>query len=134
MIPLPLLPVIAAGLVPLIVGALWYHPRVFGTKWMSLKHITPDMADRSSRLSMHSTAIMLVLGIVCALILSRVLTALSIVSVAGGLLTALSLWIGFIIPGTVSRVLWDHVPVSLYLIETGQWLAALSVMSIVLIY
>ncbi len=134
MIPLPLLPVLAAGLVPMLVGAFWYHPNVFGAKWMSLKHITPEMAERSSRLAMHSTAVTIVLGIFSALILSRVLVALEIETLAGACVTALSLWVAFVVPATMSRVLWDHAALSLYAIETGQWLVSLTIMSIVLAY
>lgn len=134
MIPLQLLPVLAAGLVPFLVGAFWYHPRVFGALWMSLKHITPEMAERSSRLAMHSTATMIVLGIFAALIVSRVIVALDVQTLTDASLTALSLWLAFVVPATINRVLWDHISLPLYAIETGQWLVTLILMSVVLAY
>ena len=134
MIPLPLLPVLAAGLVPFLVGAFWYHPRVFGSQWMRLKHITPEMAERSSRLALHSTATMVILGIIASLIMSRVLTALEIDMLGGAVLTAFSIWIAFVVPATINRVLWDHIAFRLYLIESGQWLVSLIIMAIVLAY
>ncbi len=134
MIPLPLLPVLAAGLVPFLVGAFWYHPRVLGATWMSLKHITPGMAERSSRLAAHTTATMLVLGMFAALILSRVIVGLQIDTLGGACLTAFSLWLAFVVPATINRVLWDHSTLALYMIETGQWLVSLTLMSIVLAY
>lgn len=133
MIPLPLVPVIAASLVPLIVGAVWYHPGILGTRWMSYKHITPAMADRASKLSVHTTAVMIVLGVVTAFMLSRILYALDIHTYSGGLITAASLWVGFVVPATISRVLWDHAPLALYVIETGQWLVSFCIMSLVLL-
>ncbi len=134
MIPLPLLPVLAAGLVPFLVGAFWYHPRIFGAIWMSLKHITPEMAERSSRLALHSTATMLTLGIFASLILSRVLVALQVETLVAACVMAFALWLAFVVPATIHRLLWDHAPLSLYAIETGQWLVTLVVMSIVLAY
>jgi hypothetical protein len=134
MIPLPLLPIVAAGLVPLIVGSFWYHPSVFGSRWMSLKQITPEMAERSSRLAAHTTAVMLVLGMCAALILARVLHALSVESIAEALFTAVSAWLGFVVPATINRVLWDHVSLMVYAIETGQWLITLCLMAVVLVY
>lgn len=134
MIPLPLLPVLAAGLVPFLIGAFWYHPRVFGARWMSLKHITPELAERASRLAMRSTATMIMLGIVAAVILSRILIALQIETLGSAVVTAFSIWIAFVVPATINRVLWDHATLSLYAIETGQWLVSLTVMSIVLAY
>ena len=35
--------VLIAGIIPLIVGWIWYHPGVFGTAWMNATGITPDM-------------------------------------------------------------------------------------------
>ena len=31
-----------AGLIPLLVGFIWYNPKVFGTIWMRAAGITPD--------------------------------------------------------------------------------------------
>ncbi len=134
MIPLPLLSILAAALVPFLVGAFWYHPSVFGTMWMSYKHITPEMAERSSNFSSHTTAVMIVLGIPAAMILSRIIVTLEIESYGGAIMTAFSVWLAFIVPATINRVLWDHVPLSLYAIETGQWLVSLVLMSVVLLY
>ncbi len=30
------------GLIPLIIGFVWYHPKVFGTAWMTASGVTPD--------------------------------------------------------------------------------------------
>ncbi len=134
MIPLSFLPILAAGLVPSIVGSLWYHPRVFGARWMSLKHITPDMAERSSRLSLQSSAVLILLGVIASLVLSRILIGLNVETVSGACVTAASLWLAFIVPGTINRVLWDHISFQMYAIETGQWLVSLILMSIMLLY
>lgn len=129
---MPLLPVIAAGLVPFIVGSMWYHPKILGSTWMRMKHITPDMAERSSRLLLHSTAIMIVVGILSSFMLSHVLYALEVATVLHATLLAFGLWLGFVIPSSINRVLWDHAPLTLYAIETGQWLVSFIIMAIVL--
>jgi hypothetical protein len=126
--------VFAAGLIPLIVGSVWYHPGVFGTRWMSYKSISPEMANRASRLSLHTTVVMVVLGMITSFLLSHVLYALSIVSYTDAFITAVFLWTGFIVPVTINRVLWDHEPLVLFGIESGQWLVSLCIMSLVLIY
>lgn len=131
---LAFLPIIAAGLVPSIVGSLWYHPNVFGTRWMRMKRITPDMAERSSRLALHTTAVMIVLGMACASMLSRVEYAMAIDTYSGALALGIGIWIGFMVPSTISRVLWDHSSFPLYAIETGQWLLSICVMSVILVY
>ncbi len=134
MIPLPLLPVLAAGMLPFLIGSFWYHPKVFGARWMGEKHITPEMAERSSRLATHSTAVSIVLGLVASLFLSRVLVALHVETLSAALITASWMWVAFVVPATIHRVLWDHISVRLYLIETGQWLVTLMCMSVVLAF
>ena len=130
---MPLLPVIAAGLVPFIVGSLWYHPSLFGSAWMKMKHITPDMAERSSRFAFHSTGITIVVGLFASFMLSHVLVGLAIDSVWDAVLIAFGIWLGFVVPATISRVLWDHTPLALYGIETGQWLVSFCIMATVLV-
>jgi hypothetical protein len=36
--------VLASALAPLLVGFIWYHPKVFGNTWMRAAGITPEMA------------------------------------------------------------------------------------------
>ncbi len=40
--------VLVAGLVPLITGFIWYNPKVFGTAWMNVTGITPEMGKSSN--------------------------------------------------------------------------------------
>src|SRR3989344_5663905 len=58
--------VLAAGLVPLIVGFFWYHPRVFGAPWVRMMSITPEMAERGQGSRMRHTLISLVAGVAAA--------------------------------------------------------------------
>lgn len=128
------LPIIAAGLVPLITGALWYHPCVFGNRWMSLKRITPEMAERSSRQSLLVTFITVLLGIVTAAMLAFVVHVLRLDTIFHAALSGFCIWISFVVPTAMHRVLWDHVPLALFFIETGQWLVSLVIMTTVLSY
>lgn len=130
---LAFLPIIAAGLVPSIVGSMWYHPKIFGERWMRMKQITPLMAERSSRLSLHTTAVMIVLGITCAYMLARVEYAIAIDSYSGAIALGIGTWIGFMVPATISRVLWDHSSLALFGIESGQWLVSLCIMALILL-
>ena len=34
------LAILVSALIPLIIGAIWYHPKVFGTAWMHATGIT----------------------------------------------------------------------------------------------
>lgn len=134
MLPHNLLPILAAALVPMIVGSVWFHPRAFGTVWMSLKHITPDMANSAARRSYSTMFLLFIAGLSCSLLLAYVLGALRVTSGTESILIATALWLGFTVPATIGRLVWDHIPLQLYLIETGQWLVSLVIMAIVLVY
>lgn len=40
--------VFASGLIPLIVGFIWYNPKVFGTAWMNVTGMTHEKAKNSN--------------------------------------------------------------------------------------
>ena len=40
--PFNVLPLFGAALIPMIVGAIWYNPKVFGTLWMRLTGKTEE--------------------------------------------------------------------------------------------
>lgn len=124
--------VTAAGLVPLIVGSVWYHPRVFGHRWMSLKRITPEMAERSAQSVMISTTVTILFGISTAWMLLYLVHAFRVDTLFHSFVSACAIWIAFVVPTAMHRVLWDHVPFTLFLIETGQWLVSLCIMIVVL--
>jgi hypothetical protein len=131
---LDLFPFFAAALVPMLVGAFWYHPRVFGTTWMDLKHITPDMANSAARRSISSAFLLFVGSLCCALVLGYILGALAVSTYVDSMFVAISIWLAFIVPPTLGRLVWDHVSYKLYAIETGQWLVSLIIMSFLLVY
>jgi hypothetical protein len=39
---------LAATFVPLVIGFIWYHPKVFGNAWMRAAGITPDAAKNAN--------------------------------------------------------------------------------------
>ena len=46
------LAIVGAALVPLIVGMIWYSPKVFGNTWMQVNGFTPEgMKDPNSAVS-----------------------------------------------------------------------------------
>ena len=60
--------VIAAVAGSFALGALWYHPRVFGAAWMRLARVTPEAASRAARY--RSRAALFECGIVGVLALA----------------------------------------------------------------
>ncbi len=40
--------VLLAALVPMVMGFIWYNPKVFGTAWMAASGMTPEKAKQSN--------------------------------------------------------------------------------------
>ena len=125
--------VLAAGLVPLIVGFFWYHPRVFGAPWVRMMRITPEMAERGQGSRMRHTFVSLVAGIVAASVMSVIATVWGAESVAGTIWLALLLGVGFMVPTSLGDVLWELKPLKLYLIDSIYWLVSFIVIGPVLL-
>ena len=53
------LAIIVSALVPLIVGSIWYHPKVFGTAWMHATGITEVKIKKSSPVKSYIIALVL---------------------------------------------------------------------------
>lgn len=64
--------VIAAAFVPLIVGFIWYNPKVMGTKWMELSGVTPESAKESNMVKVFG------ISLVCSFILAFIIPTFTI--------------------------------------------------------
>lgn len=66
-------PILAlAALVPLVVGFIWYNPKVFGTSWMAAAKITPGGEQK------NSMAMMLIVSYILSLFAAMALQSLVI--------------------------------------------------------
>lgn len=130
---LTILPVVAAGLVPLIVGAAWYHPRVFGRPWVRLMRVTPEMADRGQPKRLRYTLVSLVGGLVTAFVMRMLSDAWGAEQVPQALALATLAWAGFMIPTSLGDVLWELKPFTLYAIDALYWLVSFILMALILL-
>ena len=109
MFDISLLAVAVAGLVPLLLGMVWYHPKVFGTAWMNIVGITPDMAEKAKSRMFPMMGIALVASLVFAYVLAHFSLAWGVFDWRGGLELGFWIWLGFQVPILLSPVLWDKV-------------------------
>lgn len=126
--------IIAAGIANMILGFIWYHPKVFGTAWMRLAQITPEITERSRR----RMPMLMIVSILSAMLAAYVLThfgaAWGVFDWIGAIELAFWVWAGFMVPALLSSVLWEGKPVRLFLINAFYWLVALSVMAVILVF
>lgn len=60
--------VLLAALIPLIIGAVWYHPKVFGTAWAATAGVTEEQMQSGNMLKIFGFTY--VLSVLAALALS----------------------------------------------------------------
>jgi hypothetical protein len=126
--------VLAASVVSMVVGGIWYSKGVFGKTWAALEKIDEKKAKDGA---MKALAGMLVLSLVMAYVLAHI-TYLSNFFYAdnsfttSGVMTALWVWVGFVLPTTASNSLFNQKPWKLSAIHAGNWLVTLVGMGLVI--
>lgn len=130
-----LVSVLIAGVVSVVLGALWYGP-LFGKKWRSLIGMT--MEDMKAMKMSPLTA--MIGGTITALLMAYVLAHgiafgnayLGTSGIAGGMQGAFWYWLGFAVPLTGGAYLWEGKSVKLWVLNAGYYLISLLLMGAIL--
>ena len=128
--------VLACGVTSIVLGTLWYGP-FFGKKWMKLSGITMGKMDATAkRKMMTSYGIMTAGSLVMAYVLAHSLifaaAYTSTAGIAAGLMVGFWTWVGFIAPTSMGATLWEGKSWTLWMINSGYYLALLLTMGIIL--
>ncbi len=91
-----LLAVLVAGIVPMIVGSLWYGP-IFGKRWMSLMEMTAEEIQEGFN-PVKTYGVTLLLSLVTAFVLAQLIAEVGGGSAMVGVHVALMALVGFILP------------------------------------
>jgi hypothetical protein len=132
MIEVSFWPILASGVAAVLIGWIWYHPRVFGSEWMRMSGVTPEMAERGKK----RMPLMALVGLCASMLVAYVMNyfgiAWGVYDFVGAIELGFWSWIGFVAPTMLGIVLWEQKPFRLYLINTLYWLVALVVMALIL--
>ncbi len=119
---------IVAAIVGMIIGMVWYNPKVFGTVWMKWGNIKPSK-DKKMHAWQPITAF--VAQLIMAFVLAIFIDLLQS-NIWQALMTALFLWIGFIATVGIGVVLWEGKSVKLYLLNSAYYLVVILVMAAII--
>jgi hypothetical protein len=125
--------VILATLSTMIVGAIWYTPKVFGTYWMKASGVTPSGNSRDAVLPIVTTVIV---SFVTAWVLAGA-TFIAWKFYAGGffgnaLVTGIVLWAGFTAARFITHDAFDRRPNGLTVLNIAHELVTVIVMSVII--
>lgn len=116
--------VFGAAIVGMIVGFVWYSDLLFVKKWMALSKINPKQLEDSNM------ALSASMGFVVTLTLSFCLAVVyHYFGSVEAALTALEFIIFFVAVESAGALIWEKIPLTLYLIQMGHkvvsWVAIL---------
>lgn len=129
--------VLAAAVAAVAIGGVWYGP-FFGKQWMRAVgiampgEITPAARDSMTRAFLIQLVSLLPTAFVLAHVLyyAGELTELS--GLFGAITGAIWVWLAFVMPVTLTAVLWENRSWRYWFIIAGYWLVALAAMSAIL--
>jgi len=121
------LTVLAAAVVSMVIGFLWYGP-IFGKAWMQLMKIDKKKMDEAKKKGMaKSYAVMFISALIMNYVLAHFVKYLGSKTFMDGMQAGFWLWLGFIATVQIGIVLWEGKPVKWYLINSAHYLVALMV-------
>ena len=126
------LAVLAAGVVNMVVGYLWYGP-LFGKMWKSLMGFTDESMKSMKMKPMTAMAFGFVVSLVMACALSRFVLLAGAINVMGAWQLAFWVWLGFLATTSISGFLWEGKPFSLFVLNAAEQLVAVFLMTLVLV-
>lgn len=127
---IPYLGIIVAIVLNQLIGALWYSPRLFGSRWAIAHQF--DMKTMKA-LPMHYLGAILV-GVVLVLSMTAIQLLLGISSFETALILGFLIWLGFVATSHFSGVIWARKPLSVFMIDTGYFLVITLLTSAILIW
>lgn len=133
-----IVPILICVILSMVIGSLWYGP-LFGKTWMAIIGVDPALMNdpvkkKEMQKQMYGAYIIqLVLSIIQIWILSHYITIWTDVS---GIVRALPLWLGFVMPTVATNILWSNLSRPLMwkslLIQAGYYLVSFSLFGLIL--
>lgn len=135
-VPINYMAVIAAAIVSMITGYLWYGP-LFGKLWMKEMGLSKEKMDKDMKKGMgKSYGLMFAGSLVMSYVLAHsIVFASSYLKMTGlpaGIMSGFWNWLGFVAPVTLGSILWEGKSVRLWMLNNGYYLVTLSAMGAVL--
>jgi hypothetical protein len=124
-ITLNLLAVLVAGVINMVVGAIWYAPSVFGKTWMKELGMKKEdgMMDKSK---MTQGYIVTFIGaLVMAYVAAMIVAWSGAGTIAEGMMVGFWIWLGFAITIPLNDVVFGKKTNTLYMLNIGYYIVVL---------
>lgn len=133
MLQVEFLPILFAGVVSVVIGFVWYHPKVFGSAWIRLTNLSPEAVEKGKKRMPLMAFFGLLASMLAAYVMNYFGIAWGVYDVIGAIELGFWLWIGFVAPTMLGIVLWEQKSFKLYGINALYWLVSFIAMAIILV-
>lgn len=123
------LAVVVATFASMILGVIWYAPRVFGKEWMKLVGLTKEDAKDNRGAPM---LLMLIGSLVTAYVMAHFVGFTGSKTLADGLRTGAWIGIGFVFTAAMGESIFSHKPARLLAITGGYQVVNLMMIGAIL--
>lgn len=126
-------PILVAAIVNVVLGMVWFHPKVFGDSWARAAGLNSStMEDGKKKMPMMAFVAFLA-AMVVAYVMNHFGIAWGVFDWIGGVELGIWTWLGFTAPVLLGSVLWEMKPMKYYAITSGYWLVSFVVMAVILV-
>lgn len=128
MMPVNYLAVFVAAISSMVVGSIWYGP-LFGKMFMQESGMDKWSKEKQNEMKKNmwmSYVGQFVASLVMFYVLSGLVSGFYHMSLTGGMLTGLIVWIGFVVPVKLGDLLWGGTK-KMFFLTTGNMLVTLLV-------
>jgi hypothetical protein len=118
--------VLAAAVVAMVIGFLWYSPILFAKPWMAAMGYDPEDKTRIAEMQKNAGpiyGIAFLCSLLSAFVLGKITFHLLISTPLYGMKVGLAVWAGFVATVQLTDMLFGKRPLKLFLINTGYQLA-----------
>jgi hypothetical protein len=125
----PLVAIAAAGLAGWIFGAIWYG--VLGKAWTLAQGKNPDDC-KGQKMPVAPMVVSFLAALVMSAVLYQLLSNLGVMGVASCAIAGATIGVGFVLTTTLVNNMFQQKSLMLTVIDSGHWVLALVVESVVL--
>ena len=127
--------IIVCGILSIVMGSVWYGP-IFGKLWMRLCGVDVNMPAEEMKRKQQEAMPLYVIQLALSLFQLFVLVHLTGFTVKSGILSALWVWGGFVLPTTAGACMWNadsnKMKLQRFLVQAGFQLVSFIVFGAIL--
>lgn len=127
-----MLRVILSGVAAVVLGMIWYHPKIWGTVWMNTLNLSDAQKEAGKKTMIQSSILAVVSNTILAYVFAHFAIAWGVFDTVGALQLAFWTWLGIQVPVSLSVVIWEQRPWKWFLVTSGYWLTLLAAISLIL--